>query len=108
MCNFRGTYVPKVGKVGAEIGCQVGSGGSCLTCGATLMGQDPAQLCSDDGTPSSKDKYDDLNACTCGAAPDGCGAECGDNVCSGKPPSGECSPCMSERCAALLQACLSG
>lgn len=71
---------------------------SCSKCAEVAAGDgDPTNVC-----PSSLDTFSKLSTCVC---QDHCKSTCGDNVCVGGNPTGDCSSCIQANCAAELQAC---
>jgi len=105
MCVMVGAYVDSSGQA-ARLRCEDESGG-CFSCIQALTQQQPDRLCTDDGPPTSKQIYDDFQACVCGAAT-GCLDACGADACAGMAPSDICRDCIETTCAAQSQACFSG
>jgi len=106
MCVMVGAYVDASGDA-ARLRCEDDSGG-CLSCLQAITQQKPERLCTDDGPPSSKEIYDDFQACACDASPAGCFAACSDSVCGGAGPTEACRDCLDTTCAVQGKACFSG
>lgn len=79
-----------------------GTGGGCITCSDVwLHGDDPADLCTNNGPPSSVDVFEGLKTCGC----DGTCPQCVNNLCQDNDPSGACQGCLSSDCASAVTAC---
>jgi hypothetical protein len=103
MCNLVGAYVTP-NFDGSLITCDEPTTG-CQTCVQALAGGDPTRLCTSDGPPSSRERYDAFNACSCGAS-SSCASACAATACAGQRPDTTCQNCLSAHCAAERTACL--
>jgi hypothetical protein len=74
----------------------------CDTCGVALQANDPSNLCTMNGPPSSEDIFTDLFTCACGAS---CVNECA-TACNGGAVDGACQNCAFANCNAEVNACL--
>ena len=80
-----------------------GGAGPCRKCSQVYPNGDPADLCSDNGPPSSETLYESLNDCIC---VDECASQCGNNACQGGQPAGPCNGCIAQNCTDELDDCL--
>jgi len=76
---------------------------TCASCSQFISGHSSDPLCTDDGSPSSAELYDNFLVCVCTT---GCSAECG-GACNGvEDPTDACYSCISVTCDPEIQACL--
>jgi hypothetical protein len=92
---------------GGEVQACLQDGGpppACVGCSDVVQDQqDPADLCTMNGPPSSSDIFDTFFDCVCVT---GCDAECGDNACMALAADQACQGCIFTSCGAEAQACL--
>ena len=100
LCNVAGAYFLPDGGDSPALAC-AGQATGCLRCVGAVTTEHPEQACTDNGPPSSAQRVQDLNTCTCGK----CANACADSGCAGKMPSGPCQTCVKSSCATEASAC---
>jgi hypothetical protein len=85
-------------------GTTTGGAGDCASCADVYSGaMPPNELCTDDGAPSSADRFDDFMQCACVST---CPSECQDACAGTAAPDQTCQGCVDSGCGAQIQACV--